>query len=120
MTLGAAATFAGTAAFSVNTLFCNIAGLTHTLVSTKKYTVTSALTLRGTAASNISLIASTGSSAALFNLTPGASQNVSFVTATDINSAGGQTIYDYKPTLTRTTNWSALTVPSTISYTFVN
>ena len=66
------------------------------------------------------LKAATASSATFFNLQSGASQNISFISATDINSSGGQSLWDYKGTLLRTVNWNLLTAPATISYAFVD
>lgn len=46
-----------------------------------------------------------------FTLRPEATQNVGFVTATRVNSSGGQRIFDYRGTLTTATNWTTV-IPS--------
>lgn len=80
--------------------------------TTKAYTITSALTLTGTAASAISMVSASGSVTATLTLNQGATLDVGFVTATRINSSLGRTIWDYKGTLTSTSNWSLLTPPT--------
>ena len=72
--------------------------------------------MSGTLASPKTMIASnpTGSYA-YFNVSNGATLTVAYVNATDINSSGGQIIWDYKPTLTRTVNWNTLSPPGTIA-----
>lgn len=101
-------TFAGTSGFTVATWTDNMGGMTIKLGSTLTYNVTSSLTLMGTAASRITLNASSGGSQAILTLDNGATQSVGYVSATDINSGLGQTIWDYKPVLSNTINWNTL------------
>lgn len=112
-------TSSGTVGFIANTFSSTTTGVTITLKTGTTYTVNSSLILTGASTSPINLVSSTTSATTFFNLTRGATQRVAFVTATDINSSGGQTIWDYKGTLTRTTNWNLLTTPITLSKTFV-
>jgi len=99
------ATFAGTGGINADNFNCNVAGSIITLKNGVTYTVNSSLDLTGTAASPIQLKSSTASSYAFFNLVSGASCDVKFVTATDIDSSGGRLITDVKGTLLRTINW---------------
>lgn len=91
-----------------------------TYVSGCIITITNSLVLTGTVASNLILKSGTATSAVFFNLNYGATQDVSHVTATDIDSSGGQTIWDFKGALTRTVNWNLLVAPPTnVCRTFV-
>lgn len=113
-------TFTGTEGCSFGTYSCTTAGTTHTFQSTDTYIITTALNLLGTAASNLTFKSGTASSAAKVTLNYGASLDVGHVTATDIDSSDGRTIWNYKGTLTRTTNWQQLpTVPKTVGQTWV-
>lgn len=131
-TLNANFVFAGTIQTSVNTVFngtdgfqisnflCNTAGVSNTFAAGETYTVTNDLTLTGTAASNVVFVSGTPTSSYNFVVSPGATQDVGFVNATDADSSAGQTIWDYKGTLLRTVNWNLLGVPRTVAYTFVS
>jgi len=112
-------TFAGTSGFTTDTLTCATAGTTQTLVSTKTYTVNKLLTITGTLASPISFLATTGGSKAIVTV-GSASNDVSFCNAADIGSSLGYTVWDYKGTLSNTSNWNLLTPPVTRGYLFVN
>lgn len=90
--------FIGTEGISFGTFTCTTSGKTVTLKSTETYAVTTLLTL-----ANMSLVASTASSAVLFNLS--GSQSVATVVATDMDSSGGSQVIDIGGTLTRTVNW---------------
>lgn len=116
LTLSGSTTFAGTGGFTAGALTSVTAGLTHTFAAGPAYMVNNALTLTGTSASKINL---TASSAVVFTLAQGATHDVGFVNATNINSGNGQTIWDYKGTLTSATNWRSLTAPGTVTSTFV-
>lgn len=111
MTLpNAAITFAGTHGFSVATLTHTAitAARTYTLKAGITYTVTTSLNLVSlSATSRISLVSSIASSYAIFTLNSGASCNVKWVTATDIDSSAGRQVTNTKGTLTRTLNWYA-------------
>lgn len=109
--------FNGTNGFTVNNFTCISAGVVNTLKSPNTYTVTTALSLIGTLASRVQMISSTASSYANFILNQGTStQNVVYVTATDIDSSLGKTIWDSQGLLTRTLNWNLLTAPVGVGY----
>jgi fibronectin-binding autotransporter adhesin len=112
-------TFNGTHGFTVGTWIDTTGGMTITLAASKTYTVTTSLTLIGSSASPIILNSSTPSTAAIFTLNSGASQAVGLVSATDIDSSLGQTVFDFSGTLLRTSNWVLLTTPRTVAKTFV-
>lgn len=108
----------GSSGFTMYSYNCTTVGLTINWKSTNTYTITTSLTLTGTAASNIVFLASTGSSKAKLIVNPGATIDVGFVNATDIDSSGGLAIYDYKGTLSNTDNWNLLTNPKTLATIF--
>lgn len=87
-----------------------LAGNTYTIASTGK------LTAIGTLASAVSIVSSSGVTQAILTLSQGATQDVSFVTATRIDSSLGQTIWDYKGTLTTATNWKTFPQTFTLGY----
>ena len=99
------ATFAGTGGINADNFNCSVAGSSITLKNGVTYTVNSSLNLNGTASSPVQLKSSTASSYAYFNLSTGATCDVKFCNATDIDSSGGRLITDVKGTLTRTINW---------------
>lgn len=81
-------------------------GVTLTLTSGTTYTINTSLTLNSAV---VNVLASIATSPVTFTLSATAtSQIVGNVVATDINSSGGQTIWDFNGTLTRTTNWMVL------------
>lgn len=108
----------GSNGFTITNLTMATAGNSHTFQSTNTYTVTGALIVTGTAASAISILSSTTSSATKLVLQAAGTQDVERVTATDIDSSGGQTIWNYRGTDTRTTNWNVLTVPTAIAVVY--
>lgn len=122
LTISASTTFTGAGNFTTANLLPNVAGITVTFKSGTTYTVTTNFTTsNSTELSKVSFVSSIASTDAFLNLQAGAIQDVMFNNATDINSIGGQTIYTYKGTLLRTTNWSVLlTQPPTMGHTFVN
>jgi len=114
-------TFTGSSGCTINSYTSQTAGTTHIFQSGNTYTILNNLSLLGTAASAIAFRAGTASSDTIINLQYGATLDVGHVTATDVNSSGGQTIWNYKGTLTRTTNWQLLpTIPKTIGKTWVS
>jgi hypothetical protein len=73
-----------------------------------------------TAASPITMTSSSLSIRAIWTLNNGASQIMTYINGTRIDSSLGQTIYSFGGVLTDTINWNQLTVPGTVAYTFVN
>lgn len=86
--------------------------------STNTYTVNTAFNLQGTATIIILFKAITASSSAIITLGSSCTQDVSYVSATDIDSSAGPTVWDFKGTLTRTTNWNLLVPQITIASSF--
>lgn len=116
---GVGVTFAGTAGWTCGAFTCTVAGLSHTFTVGNTYTITSAFTITAaTNASRITLRSSSAGTKAIFILNPGATQNVGFVNATDINSNAGQTIYSFNGVITTTFNWSTLNYPRPTGFVF--
>ena len=78
------------------------------LVALKTYLVRAGLTSQGTLAFPITLSSNTSSSQAIFTVSQGATIDVGFLNAQDIDSSLGKTIYSYKGTFTNTLNWQLL------------
>jgi len=79
------------------------------LTTGKTYSVTgSMVSTVSTLAAKASIISLTSGVKAIFNLGQGATQDNGYLSATDIDSSGGRSIWTYKGTLTRTINWNQL------------
>jgi hypothetical protein len=118
-----ATSFSSSSTFGFSTNNLSLTGnVTFTLRSLTSYIVRGVLTLRGTSIGPTTIQPSTNNSSnrAVLTLNNGGSQTVSFVTANNIDSSGGQTIWNYKGTNTSTVNWSSLVTPNTISSTWVS
>lgn len=116
MTLSISTIFAGTAGFSVATLIASGSGLTHQLVSTVTYTITTAFTCTtATSASRVSFRSTTPGSQAILTVQPGVTIDVGFVNATDIDSSLGRPIYSYRGVFSNTLNWGLLPTDNTRS-----
>lgn len=120
--------FAGTdGTFDVYYLNLNSSGTVARnpkLVSTKTYRVRAGFTSQGTLAFPITLSSTIAASQAIFTVDPGATIDVGFVNATDINSSLGRPIYSYRGVFSNTLNWSLLPVDPVIgggetSYVYV-
>jgi hypothetical protein len=112
--------FSGTNGCSFYRLTNASAGTSITLKSGNSYTVTSQLSLAGSSTTAVSILGSVPSSYAILTLPAGATQSVSYVSATDIDSSLGQTIWDFSGTLTRTINWNLIpSQPATLGSIFV-
>ena len=82
---------------------------TTTLLSTKTYRVRQSLTCtQATNAFMVLLRSSITASQAIFTVDPGATIDVGFVNATDIDSSLGKKIYSYKGIFSNTLNWELL------------
>jgi len=97
-------TFAGTSGFNANNFSCITAGRVINLAPGKTYNIANSLSLVGTAGSKITLRSLT-TPRAIFTLPYGATQNVQFTNATNIDSSLGQNILTSSGTLTNTLNW---------------
>lgn len=92
------------------------AGVTVTLQS--DLSIISALNITGTAASHSGFVSSSSGTQRLLTLQSGATQDVAYGKATDINSSSGQTIFTYKGTLSNSSNWRQLAPSKTIAHVF--
>lgn len=92
-----------------------------TLVSGVDYNIINSITITGstTSARNTFQSSIIGVPANL-TLNVGATQDLSFVNAYDINSSKGQTFWSRKGVITGSTNWNLLVQPRTISKIFIN
>jgi hypothetical protein len=114
----------GSSGWSTNSLVNTFAGGTLSLTSGITYTVRSAINFTGGTAAGRPLIRASlvNSTKAILTLNLGATQNMIYVSGTDIDSSqnNGQTIWTFGGVLTRTLNWNIGTRPGTSAYTFVN
>ncbi len=115
ITTAGSVTFNGTNGFTTAIFSSATAGTTITLAASKTYTITGALTLAGSSAAHSSLASSSPGSQAIFTLLSAASQNVSFINATDIDSSGDQMIVDAGGLLSNATNWLLFEVTNVTS-----
>ena len=121
-------TFAGTDGWICNTLSLTAAGsITITLQNSVTYiTTTSAQLTGGTNAARYTMTSNSGTVRAIWTLENGATQSLIYVNGTRIDSSGGQLVYTFGGTISttpvgaETLNWSLLTTPGTVAYTFVS
>lgn len=79
------------------------------LTTGNTYSVTnSMLSNQSTLAAKASIVSLTSGVKAIFNLGQGATQDNGYLSATDIDSSGGRSIWTYKGILTRTINWNQM------------
>jgi hypothetical protein len=110
-------TFSGTEGCSFYSYTCTTAGITHTFAANETYTITNGLTLTGTSASRNSFVSSVPNTQAIVTVQQGATIDVGYTNATDIDSSLGQTVWSYRGTLLRTNNWQQLpTQPRTVAH----
>lgn len=93
---------------------------THTYKAGNTYVINNLLQLLGTAAARITMLSDTPGSRANFILASSATQTVGYVTATDIDSSGGDRVWDWQGALSNTLNWNVLTANIKEAYTFIN
>lgn len=100
--------FAGSGVWTTKNFTDITAGTIVTLVAGQTYTVlgTGTMTVTGTSASHITIKSSVGGVKAILTLNVGATQALSYVNATDIDSNAGQTIYTLGGVLSNTLNWN--------------
>lgn len=108
----------GTHGWTTNQLVCTTG--THTYKAGNTYVINNLLQLIGTALARIVMLSDSSGNQAFFNLLPGGTMTIGYVTATDINSSGGITIWNWQGILNNTVNWRELLPPSTVGYTFWN
>lgn len=99
-------TWAGSAGFTTAALTHTALTATHTYTFKhgNTYTITGAMTI-GTDGQTLNMTSDDATVRALMPLDPAATQLVKLVSATRIDSSGGQTIVDYGGTLDDTINW---------------
>lgn len=114
-----AVSFAGTNGFTINTLNKTATWITLTLQAGNTYEVASDMTLIGTAPTNMILVSSTPGTHYYLNLLPTATHDLGYVNCTDADSSGGNTVWDWKGTLTNTINWNLLINPGTVGTMFI-
>lgn len=121
-------TFAGTDGWTCNNLICTVTPpVTITLQNSVTYTTTTSAQLTsGTNASRITMQSNSATVRAIWTLQNGATQTLTYVNGTRIDSSGGQMVYTFggaistTPVGAETLNWSLLVAPGTVAYTFVN
>ena len=91
-------------------------GVTLVLVAGQTYKINSSISYLGGKGTNSAIKSSSSGTRATLTLVQGATQSVSFITATDIDSSAGQTIWCWNPTLSNTLNWSSLLASSIQKY----
>ena len=115
--------FGGSSGFSIATFVMTdaVATNTITLTSSNTYIITTSFTMNKTAAIQGILNSSTPGTKSILTLNQGASQSISFIDATDIDSSHGQTIWCWMPVLSNTLNWNSLVASAMqTAYTFIN
>jgi len=112
--------FSGTHGCTFETYTGQGTGVTHTFGSNLIYT-TNSLTFLGVASNNAIIRSSTPGTTTILTVPYGGSLDVGHVTATDIDSSNGRTIWVYKGTIgAATLNWQQLpTIPKTIGVPWV-
>lgn len=105
-------TVGGSGGFSVATLSngLNTTGRTFGLAAGVTYTIrTSFLNPNGTAVLLFKFVSNTPGTKAILTLNQGATQDIPFLGATDIDSSNGQTIWPYKTSgITTSLNWQTM------------
>lgn len=117
-TVVATTTFAGTSGWSIATLTCTTAGVTITMKNGVTYTTNTAITMTATNATRIVFTSDDATIKAIWTLNNGATQAMTYVNGTRIDSSLGQTIWSFGGTLTSTINWNLGTQPAATSFGF--
>ena len=114
-------TFNGTSSFTFGSFICATVGKIITLKSTFTYTITASIVITGTLVSRIAFVSSIGGSKAILTLQNGATQDLDYCNATDIDSSLGATMWSYKGTITTCSNWNLMpSQPAPVSYAYMN
>ena len=128
LALSGNATFAGTDGWTCSTLSLTAAGgFTITLQNSITYTTTTAAILTGgTNLARYTITSNDATIRAIWTLENGATQSLTYVNGTRIDSSGGQLVYTFGGTISttpigsETLNWALLTAPGSVAYTFVS
>lgn len=120
--LGTVITCAGTAGWTTSNFYILTSNnINHELVAGITYTVNNYFeSISTTSLLKDSLISSIPGTKAIFTLAYGATQNVGYTNATDIDSSLGQTIWTFNGVVTTTLNWNSFnsTIGSNKNYIF--
>lgn len=112
-------TFGGTEGFTMQTFSSPTAGKTFVFKAGKTYTINKEISITGTAASHTLLKSDTPGTKAIVTVSQGATEDLGFCDATDIDSSLGKTVLTYKGNRSNTSNWNLLpTTVKTGAYTF--
>lgn len=127
LTISGSTTFAGTDGWTCANLICTLSNVNITLQDSVTYTTTTSAQLTGgTNAARVTMQSSSATVRAIWTLQNGATQTLTYVNGTRIDSSGGQMVYTFGGTISttppgaETLNWSLLVAPGTVAYTFVN
>lgn len=111
--------FSGSEGFSMGTFSCPTAGRTFTFKAGKTYTIENEVSVVGTAASHCLWKSDTPGTKAIVTVLQGASEDLGFCDATDIDSSLGKTVLTYKGSRSGSLNWNLVPVaPKTAAFTF--
>jgi len=127
LTISGSTTFAGTDGWTCNNLICTLSNVNITLQDSVTYTTTTSAQLTGgTNAARVTMQSSSATVRAIWTLENTATQTLTYVNGTRIDSSGGQMVYTFGGTISttppgaETLNWSLLVAPGTVAYTFIN
>jgi hypothetical protein len=122
LTLGSSSnvTFSGTSGWDCANLLCSTPNRTITLQEGLTYNTTSSVNMLGANLQRITITSSSPSNRAIWRLAPTATQSMTYVNGTRIDSSLGQTIWSFgPPVLNETINWNPGTQPQTTAHTFI-
>lgn len=116
LSIAANCSFDGVSGFDVDSFSGTVSSRTYTLKAGNTYRIRNSITNTfATSGGHNKFKSDTAGAYAFLILDSGATQDLSYIDAEDIDSSGGQTWWSYKPVLTNTLNWKALTVPQTLT-----
>jgi hypothetical protein len=109
-------TFNGTSGWNCVNLTCSVAGSIITLQNSLTYTTTTSVNMTATNASRILMTSNDATLRAIWTLNQGASQSMTYVNGTRIDSSQGQSVWSFGGTLTSTLNWNIGSRPAAFGY----
>jgi hypothetical protein len=117
---GAAQNFSGTSGFITRNLVLSntLAAMNLILMSGVTYTVQNSFTSTSTLALPLTMKSNATGIKSFFVLGNGATQDIDFLSATDIDSSAGATIWSYKGTLSNTNNWGIMVAQKQLTNTY--
>jgi hypothetical protein len=114
--------FTGSAGWTCANLLCSTANRTITLANSSSgtsYRTTTNANLLGTAAQPITMTSNNATTRSLWTLDNGATQSLTYVNGTRIDSSQGATVWSFGGVLTNTVNWGSGSAPATTAYTYI-